>query len=266
MIRNVMKIIKTNILESEKHLSNNSDMEEFNYNVDDNDSNSSSSSYNTDNEKNTKKSQKQNSQKRIMKLDHIKEKRLRNHPKVSKIIARNEVQCKCGKTIRLHQAYNPKNLEKHNKTSGYLLTKRIHPLTNYFTNSTKLKQISCIGLRDEEHLKYLQRIGGIIHYGGTPRIEVLAKELFPKKFNKSFSWKRLTNDEKIKLENKLVATAKWRNDFNSNCIQSVKCKIIATNREKICRKCMKLNSSKILRVIIAIINNKLLNLTFTNHI
>ncbi|EXX59935.1 hypothetical protein RirG_184500 [Rhizophagus irregularis DAOM 197198w] len=228
-----------NILESEKHLSDNSDMEEFNSNVDDNDSNLSSSSYNTDNEKNTKKNQKQNSQKQIMKLDHIK-------------------------TIRLHRAYNLKNLEKHNKTSGCLLTKRIHPLTNYFTNSTKLKQISCIGLRDEEHLKYLQRIGKIIHYGGTPRIEVLAKELFPKKFNKSFSWKRLTNDEKIKLENELVATAKWRNDFNSNCIRSVKCKITATNREKICRKCMKLNSSKILRNAVERPIPKLENQKFTS--
>jgi len=63
-------------------------------------------------------------------------------------------------------------------------------------------------LKDEENLKYLQRIGGIINYGGAPCIEVLVKELFPKKFDKNFSWKRLTNNEKIKLENELAARTK----------------------------------------------------------
>jgi len=160
----------------------------------------------------------------------------------------------------LHRAYNPKNLENHNKTSNCLLTKGIRPLTNYFINSTKLNQISCIGLRDEKHLKYLQRICRIIHYGREPSIEILGKELFPKKFNKNFSWKKLTNNEKIKLENELVARSKWRNDFNANCIRSVKCKITTTNREKICRKCMKLNSNKILEVIIITISNKNINI------
>ena len=64
----------------------------------------------------------------------------------------------------------------------------------------------------------------------------------------------MTNNEKIKLENELVARAKWRNDFNANCIRSIKRKITTTNREKICRKCMKLSRDKILRVIILIIN------------
>ncbi|GBC20966.2 hypothetical protein GLOIN_2v1787768 [Rhizophagus irregularis DAOM 181602=DAOM 197198] len=213
--------IPFNILESEKCMSDGSDIVEFNSNVDDNDGeSSSSSSYTTNNEKNVRKKQTQNSQKRITKLDHIKDKRLQNHPKVNKIITRNEVQCKCGKIIRLHRAYNSRNLEKHSKTSNCLLTERIRPLTSYFVNSTKSHQISCIGLRDEKHLEYLQRIGGIIHYGGAPRVEVLAKELFPIKFDKNFSWKKLTNNEKIKLENELVARAKWRNDFNSNCIRS----------------------------------------------
>ena len=54
---------------------------------------------------------------------------------------------------------------------------------NYFITTTKSKKISCIGLRNEEHLKYLQRIGEIIHYGGVSRVEVLEKELFSKKFN-----------------------------------------------------------------------------------
>ena len=153
----------------------------------------------------------------------------------------------------MHRAYNPKNLEQHSKTSNCLLIKGIRPLTDYFINSAKSKQISCIGLRDKEHLKYLRRIGGIIHYGGAPRVEKLAKELFPKKFDKDFSWKRLTNNEKIKLENELVVRAKWRNDFSSNCIRSVKCEIITTNREKVCKECMMLNSNRILRVIITII-------------
>ncbi|CAB4472833.1 unnamed protein product [Rhizophagus irregularis] len=212
--------IPFNILESEKCISDGSDIVEFNSNVDDNDGeSSSSSSYTTNNEKNVRKKQTRNSQKRIMKLDHIKDKRLQNHPK---------------------------KFRKHSKTSNCLLTEGIRPLTSYFVNSIKSHQISCIGLRDEKHLEYLQRIGGIIHYGGAPRVEVLAKELFPIKFDKNFSWKRLTNNEKIKLENELVARAKWRNDFNSNCIRSVKCKITTTNKGRICKKYMKLNSNKIL--------------------
>ena len=174
---------------------------------------------------------------------------MQKHLLVNKIISRNKVQCKCGKIIKLHRAYNPQNLETH---SSYLLTKGIWPLTDYFTTTTRSGN-PCIGLRNENHVKYLQRIGGIIHYGGVPRVEVLAKELFPKKFDKNFSWKRLTNNEKIKLENELVARAKWRNDFNSNCIRSVKCEIITTNGKTICKKCLKLNSSKILWVIITII-------------
>ncbi|UZO13875.1 uncharacterized protein OCT59_005356 [Rhizophagus irregularis] len=115
--------IPFNILESEKCMSDGSDIVEFNSNVDDNDGeSSSSSSYTTNNEKNVRKKQTQNSQKRITKLDHIKDKRLQNHPKVNKIITRNEVQCKCGKIIRLHRAYNSRNLEKHSKTSNCLLT------------------------------------------------------------------------------------------------------------------------------------------------
>ena len=44
-----------NILESEKYISNDSDIKEFNSNVNDNDGESSSSSYTTDNEKDIKK-------------------------------------------------------------------------------------------------------------------------------------------------------------------------------------------------------------------
>ncbi|CAB4386272.1 unnamed protein product [Rhizophagus irregularis] len=128
--------IPFNILESEKCMSDGSDIVEFNSNVDDNDGESSSSlSYTTNIEKNVRK----------------------------------------------------KNLEKHSKTSNCLLTEGIRPLTSYFVNFTKSHQISCIRLRDEKHLEYLQRIGGIIHYGGAPRVEVLAKELFPIKFDKNFS-------------------------------------------------------------------------------
>ncbi|CAI2187891.1 12925_t:CDS:2, partial [Funneliformis geosporum] len=168
-----------NTLESKKYISDDSNIMEFNLNVNNNDCELSSlSSYTIDNEK--------------------------------------RFQCKCGKIIKLHQAYNPKNLEKHNKTNNCLLTKGIHPLTSYFINSTKSKQILCIGLKGKKHLKYLQRIGGIIHYDKALCVEVLAKELFSKKVNKNFCWKKLTNNEKIKLENELVARAKWRNDFNSN--------------------------------------------------
>ena len=60
--------IFSDIFESEKYISNDSDIIEFK----DNDSESSSSSYTTNNEKNNKKKQIWNNQKRITRLDHIK--------------------------------------------------------------------------------------------------------------------------------------------------------------------------------------------------
>ena len=172
---------------------------------------------------------------------------MQKHLLVNKIISRNKVQCKCGKIIKLHRAYNPQNLETHNKTSSCLLTKGIRPLTDYFTTTTRSGN-PCIGLRNENHVKYLQRIGGIIHYGGAPRVEVLGKELFPRKFKKSFSWKRLTSKETAQLENELAARAKWRNDFSAGCIRSIECEMLTVNKENICNKCMELNSDKILKV------------------
>jgi hypothetical protein len=125
----------------------------------------------------------------------------------------------------------------------------MRPLTDYFTTTTRLGN-SCIGLKEEKHVKYLQRIDGIIHYGGAPRVEVLEKELFPKKFKKSFSWKRLTSKETAQLENELAIRAKWLNDFSAGCIRSMKCEILTVNKENICNKCMELNSDKNLKIII----------------
>ncbi|CAB4376113.1 unnamed protein product [Rhizophagus irregularis] len=108
---------------------------------------------------------------------------------------------------------------------------------------------SCVRLREKKHIKYLQRISGVIHYGGAPRIEILGKELFPKKFKKNFNWKRLTSKETAQLENELAARAKWRNDFSAGCIQSMEYEILTVNKENICNKCMELNSDKNLKVI-----------------
>ncbi|GBB90344.1 hypothetical protein RclHR1_17280002 [Rhizophagus clarus] len=158
--------------------------------------------------------------KQIIKLDQIKNKNLQKHPIVNKVIIHDKVECKCGKIIKLHQVYNPQNLEIHNKTGHYLLTKGVYPLTNYFTITTKLEN-SCVRLREEKHVKYLQRIGRVIHYGGAPCVEVLEKELFPRKFEKTFSWKRLMSKEAVQLENELTTRAKWRNDFSAGCIRNM---------------------------------------------
>ena len=64
--------IFSDVFESEKYISNDSDIVEFNSSVNDNDSESLSSSYTTDNEKNIKKNRIRNNQKWITRLDHIK--------------------------------------------------------------------------------------------------------------------------------------------------------------------------------------------------
>jgi hypothetical protein len=64
----------------------------------------------------------------------------------------------------------------------------------------------------------LQRISGIIYYGGALYVKALGKELFSKKFKKTFNWKRLTNKKTVQIKNKLAAKAKWYNGFNADCI------------------------------------------------
>lgn len=140
-------------------------------------------------------------------------------------------------------------MEIYSKTGSCLLIKGTHPLTDYFTTITTKSGNSYVRLREKKHVKYLQRIGGVIHYGGAPRIKILGKELFPKKFKKNFSWKRLTSKETAQLENELAARAKWYNDFSAGCIRSMECEILTVNKENICNKCMELNSDKNLKVI-----------------
>ncbi|PKK61679.1 hypothetical protein RhiirC2_791439 [Rhizophagus irregularis] len=176
----------------EKYKSNNLSDDDGNVLSDDDNDILPSISFDKSDNKKKPKNQVHAKQKTITKLDQIKNKNLQRHPIVNKIITCNKVQCKCGKIIKLHQAYNSQNLEIHSKT---------------------------VRLREKKHVKYLQRIGVVIYYGGTPRIEILLGK----------DWKRLTSKETAQLENELAARAKWRNDFSAGC------------------KCMELNSDKNLK-------------------
>ncbi|UZO07622.1 uncharacterized protein OCT59_027903 [Rhizophagus irregularis] len=178
----------------------------------DNDILPSISSDTSDNKKKPK-NQVHAKQKRITKLDQIKNKNLQRHPIVNKIITRNKVQRKCGKIIKLHQAYNSQNLEIYSKTGSCLLIKGTHPLTDYFTTITTKSGNSYVRLREKKHVK-------------------------------------LTSKETAQLENELAARAKWYNDFSAGCIRSMECEILTVNKENICNKCMELNSDKNLKNVI----------------
>ncbi|GET01377.1 hypothetical protein GLOIN_2v1787768 [Rhizophagus clarus] len=93
---------------------------------------------------------------------------------------------------------------------------------NYnFTIITKLENF-CVGLREEKDIKYLQRIGRIIYYGG----------------------KRLISKEAVQLENELATKAKWCNNFSTGCIRSMECEILTVNKENVYNKCVELNIKK----------------------
>lgn len=72
------------------------------------------------------------------------------------------------------------------------------------------KRKSCPGLRSYIISEYISRTPA--QFGGTRRIEVIAKELFPSLFPKNFSRKRLDCSQKRWLNRQLYAEAVWKID------------------------------------------------------
>ena len=72
------------------------------------------------------------------------------------------------------------------------------------------KRKPCPGLRSSIICEYVSRTP--VQFGGTRRIEVIAKELFPDLFPKEFSRKKLDCSQKRRLNRQLYAEAVWKID------------------------------------------------------
>ena len=130
------------------------------------------------------------------KTKNSKEKLLR-HPSVREVVDEFHVICKCGKKIKLDRKFDPDFLERHSKSSACKLTNNATQITNFFDKKTSnARRKLCHGLNNEKTKIYLRRVAGVTSYGGAPPAEDVAKELFPKKFRKTFSWNKLNEVEK----------------------------------------------------------------------
>ena len=95
------------------------------------------------------------------------------------------MRCSYSKVIHLDKKWDPDLLERHNKGGGCKYNNGLLGITNFFKeNESKTnKRKICEGLTDEETRNYLKCIGLITSFG----VELVAKEIFPKKFNKKFT-------------------------------------------------------------------------------
>ncbi|CAG8746725.1 32688_t:CDS:2 [Gigaspora margarita] len=78
------------------------------------------------------------------------------------------------------------------------------------------KQKPCSGLRSSIIREYISHTAA--QFGGTRRIEVIAKEIFPNLFPKEFSCKKLDYSQKHQLNCQLYAEAVWKIDCDCNKI------------------------------------------------
>lgn len=82
-------------------------------------------------------------------------------------------------------------------------------------NDTNTKNISkkrriCIGLQSLQISDYIKRTP--VQFGGSRRVEVVARQLFPKLFSNKFSRKKLNLQQKRKLNRVLFAESVWKID------------------------------------------------------
>lgn len=88
-------------------------------------------------------------------------------------------------------------------------------LSNTLTKSKKQK-LMCYGLQSEQISMYIQRTPA--QFGGTRRIEIVARELFPNLFSTKFSRKKLNYSQKRQLNRALFAESVWQIDRTGGLI------------------------------------------------
>ncbi|CAG8634296.1 21124_t:CDS:2, partial [Gigaspora margarita] len=163
--------------------------------------------------------------------------KLANHPDVLEVLGPLYVQYKhCKKLIKLKRNYNKTQIESHVSNSKCVKNKGFQDLKKFFLASNpqdKLlhKRYLCSGLCEEKHLKYIERVGRFITFGGAPPINKVAKELFSLRFpNKAkFSYSKLTTDQSRRLNDELSARSKWKIDQECLCVCKLWTSISYTN-------------------------------------
>src|SRR4051812_12383185 len=81
-------------------------------------------------------------------------------------------------------------------------------IINPVTNQNDKKRRPYLGLRSDLITKYVDRTPA--SYGGARRVEIIAKEIYPKKFSHKFTRKKLKLFQKCALNRKIYAEFQWR--------------------------------------------------------
>ncbi|CAB4433635.1 unnamed protein product [Rhizophagus irregularis] len=78
------------------------------------------------------------------------------------------------------------------------------------SKNAKKRKLICIGLRSTEISSYIKRTPA--QFGGSRRIEIVARELFPNLFPYKFNRKKLNSKQKRLLNRALFAESIWKID------------------------------------------------------
>src|SRR5437016_2403567 len=84
---------------------------------------------------------------------------------------------------------------------------------NYKENIDLNRRGICIGLRSAKISAYIDRTPA--SFGGSRRVEIIAKEIWGNKFKKGFSRKKLNPKEKRILNRQIYCESKWFIDRQS---------------------------------------------------
>ncbi|RHZ82106.1 hypothetical protein Glove_114g59 [Diversispora epigaea] len=102
------------------------------------------------------------------------------------------------------------------------------------------KRIPCPGLRSQKIRYYIERTPAQV--GGTRRIEIIGKELFPSLFSDKFTRKKLNTSQKRKLNRQIFSEAEWKIDREGYCVRAKNCNGEYIN-DNLCIECKQLKSN-----------------------
>ncbi|CAG8795336.1 10774_t:CDS:2, partial [Gigaspora margarita] len=106
------------------------------------------------------------------------------------------------------------------------------------------KMYSCTRLDNSIYKAYINRVFTYTTYGGAPRRDIVARELFPEKFpsNKTVKYKNLTKKKLQLLDSEIIRQSKWK--IECLVVRSVLCKQYTTDSSKLCNYCKELQNDQ----------------------